>query len=58
MKVSEVIKRLTKLQEKFGDVECMVYMEDIDGTQTGLDEINEIENTLDVDPVIYLAHRN
>ena len=58
MKVSEVIEKLNKLKEKFGDLECMVYMEDIDGTETGLDEINEIENTLEDEPVIYIAHRN
>ncbi len=57
MKVSEVINRLTELKEKWGDKECMLYMEDIDGTKTGLDEINEIENTLEDDPVIYIAHR-
>lgn len=56
MKVSEVISKLQELQNKWGNIECMICMDDIDGTQLGLDTINEIENTLEDEPIIYIAH--
>ncbi len=61
MKVSQVIKRLQELQEQLGDVDCDIYMEDIDGTQCGVDEINEIDISTDENgqnPAIYIAHMN
>lgn len=61
MKVSEVIKRLNELKKELGDVDCEIYMEDIDGTQIGIDEINEIDISTDeegLDAAIYIAHMN
>lgn len=61
MKVSEVIKRLNELKKELGDVDCEIYMEDIDGTQIGMDEINEIDISTDeegLDAAIYIAHMN
>ena len=60
MKVSEVIKRLEELKEELGDVEVGLYMEDIDGTQCGIDEINEIDVSTDANngnPEIYIAYK-
>lgn len=61
MTVNEVIKRLQELQEQLGDVDCDLYMEDIDGTQCGVDEINEIDICTDENgqnAAIYIAHMN
>ena len=58
MKISELINKLNKLKEKWGDKEVMLYIEDIDDSQLGLDDINEVDFTLEDDPVIYIAHRN
>lgn len=37
-----------------------MYMEDIDGTQCGVDEINEVDISTDYEgnKAIYIAHRN
>lgn len=37
------------LKQKYGDVECDMYMESIDGTNTGIDEISEINVTYECD---------
>ena len=61
MKVSKVIERLQELKDQLGDVECDMYMEDIDGTQCGVDEINEIDISTDENgenQEIYIAHMN
>lgn len=61
MKVSKVIERLQELKNQLGDVDCDMYMEDIDGTQCGVDEINEIDISTDGDgknQAIYIAHMN
>lgn len=61
MLVSEVIKRLQDLKNQLGDVDCDMYMEDIDGTQCGVDEINEIDICIEEggeNPSIYIAHMN
>lgn len=61
MKVSEVIKRLKELKKQYGDIECDMYMEDIDGTECGVDDINEIDISRDMEGnivSIYIAHIN
>lgn len=59
MLVNELIERLNELKEEIGNVEVELYMEDIDGTQCGFDDINEVELiSKDFDKIIYIAHRN
>lgn len=60
MKTSELIKRLKEIQEQIGDSEIEIYMEDIDGTECGMDSINEVEistNESGENPSVYIAHR-
>lgn len=49
MLVDELIKRLEELKSEVGNVEVTVIVEDIDGTETGIQEINEVEISTDVD---------
>lgn len=62
MTVSKVIERLRELQKQVGfDVDVEMYMEDIDGTQCGVDEITDINFATDEhneNPTICIAHFN
>lgn len=61
MIVSELINKLQELKNQMGDVEVELYMEDIDGTECGMDCINEVDISTDAEglnPSIYIAHRN
>lgn len=61
MLVSELIKRLKELEKQVGDVEVEMYMEDIDGTECGILDANEVDISTDADglnPAVYIAHRN
>lgn len=61
MKVKNVIERLQEFEKKLGNVEVEMYMEDVDGTQCGVDEINEIDISTDENgenQAIYIAHMN
>lgn len=49
MLVDELIKRLEELKSEVGNVEVTVIVEDVDGTETGVQEINEVEISTDVD---------
>ncbi len=49
MLVEELIKRLEKLKEEVGNVEVSIIVEDIDGTETGMQTINEIDISTNVD---------
>ena len=60
MKISELIKRLEELQKQIGDVEVELYMEDVDGTECGMDCITEVDISTDANgenPAVYIAHR-
>lgn len=59
MLVEELIKRLEELKEKVGNVEVSIIIEDLDGTETGLQEINEVEISTDENgenKEIYIAY--
>ncbi len=45
MKISKVIKQLANYQKLYGDIECDISVDDIDGTSTGVIDINTIEET-------------
>ena len=45
MKISKVINELAKYQKLYGDIECDISIDDIDGTSTGIIDINKIEET-------------
>lgn len=45
MKISKVIKELEDYQKLYGDIECDISIDDIDGTSTGIIDINAIEET-------------
>lgn len=49
MLVDELIKRLEELKSEVGNVEVTVIVEDVDGIETGIQEINEVEISTDVD---------
>ena len=49
MLVDELIKRLEELKSEVGNVEVTVIVEDVDGIETGVQEINEVEISIDVD---------
>lgn len=52
MKISELIKKLSELQDKVGDVDVVLYDYDI----SGLDHISNItleNNELDIDEPLY-----
>lgn len=60
MKVQSLINRLEELKKEFGNIEVELYMEDIDGTQCGVDSINEVDINNDENgenKAIYIAHR-
>lgn len=60
MKVQDLINRLEELKKELGNVEVELYMEDIDGTQCGVDTINEVDISTDgkgENKAIYIAHR-
>lgn len=59
MKVKELIKRLQELEKEVGNVDVQIIVEDIDGTETGLQEINEVDisiGTDEDDKSIYIAY--
>lgn len=59
MKIKELIKKLEKLKNKIGDVEVNVIIEDIDGTKTGILDINEVDISTDIngeDPKVYIGY--
>lgn len=62
MKVNDLIKKLQELQKQIGyDVEAEIYMEDINGTECGIDDINDVNISTDEhdeDPAILIAHFN
>lgn len=60
MFVQDLINRLEELKAELGNVEVELYMEDIDGTKCGLDDINEIDISTDYvgNKNIYIAHTN
>ena len=43
MKIEELIKRLEELRNELGNVEVSIIIEDIDGTETGFQDINEVD---------------
>lgn len=49
MLVEELIKRLEELKKEVGNVEVSIIVEDIDGTETGMQTINEIDISTNVD---------
>ena len=60
MKLNECIKRLKELEKELGNVDVEMYMEDIDGTQLGMDSVTEIDISTDTEglnPAVYIAHR-
>lgn len=60
MKVQALINRLEELKKELGNVDVELYMEDIDGTQCGVDSINEVDISTDgngENKAIYIAHR-
>lgn len=60
MKTTELINRLKELQKQLGDVEVELCMEDIDGTECGMDCITEVDISTDENgenPAVYIAHR-
>lgn len=59
MKIKELIKKLEKLKNKIGDVEVNVIIEDIDGTKTGILDINEVDISTDINgenPKVYIGY--
>lgn len=59
MKVEELIKKLEELKSKLGNVDVTVIAEDIDGTNTGILPINEVDISTDIDgsnPEIYIGY--
>lgn len=58
MYVEDLIKRLQELKKELGNVEVELYMEDIDGSQCGVDSINEVDISTDEnnEKHIYIAH--
>ena len=61
MLVQDLINRLEELKSELGNVEVEIYMEDIDGTECGIDNINEVDISMDVrgkNKAIYIAHKN
>ena len=59
MKVEELIKKLEELKKEVGNVEVTIIVEDIDGTETGIQEINEVDISTDgngEDKEIYIGY--
>lgn len=60
MLIRELINKLQKFEDKLGNVEVLLYMDDIDGSQCGFDDINDINITTDCfgeDVKVYIAHK-
>lgn len=59
MKIKELIKKLEKLENKIGDVEVGIIIEDFDGTETGILDINEVDISTDINgenPEVYIGY--
>ena len=59
MLVEELIKRLEELKNELGNVEVSVFIDDCDGTSTGILPINEVDISTDKngeDKEIYIAY--
>ena len=42
MLICEVINKLVGYMAEYGNIECDLYMEDIDGSNSGIDSVNDI----------------
>ena len=49
MKVEKLIKRLEELRNELGNVEVSIIIEDIDGIETGFQDINEVDISINTD---------